>query len=501
VSLNQKKTRVPSLFLPLFLLGANDAAIVLAQPAGVFTATGNMTMPRVGHTATLLADGRVLIAGGYTDENAVEVGRALTASAEIYTTTTGTFTPTGNMTEARSNHTATLLPDGRVLIAGGTVGQGSGASDLATAELHDPSAGTFAATGNMTTPRSDHTAILLPDGRVLIVGGVHAGIDSTADYARAELFDPVRNMFTATVNMAGFPVTLLPDGRILLAGSPTSKLYDPRTGTVSLTGGDLLFTDFSTALPNGKILEAGGNNDPGASDLAEEYDPSRGIFIATGSMTAPRANYTATLLPDGKALIAGGRTWMSTTFFGHEGMVYYCCLASADLYDPSIRTFTATGNMTTTRNYHTATVLLDGRVLIAGGSGGSSIAALATAELYRPEVLAPAPVLLSLSGGGQGQGAIWHATTGEICSPDSPAVAGEALSMYTTSLVHGGVIPPQVAVGGRLAEILYFGDAPGYPGYDQVNFRVPNGVASGPTVSVRLTYLGRPSNEVTIGVR
>ena len=254
-------------------------------------------------------------------------------------------------------------------------------------------------------------------------------------------------------------------------------------------------------LPNGKILEAGGNNDPGPSALAEEYDPSTGIFIDTGSMTAPRANYTATLLPDGKALIAGGRTGVSTTFSGQVGTVYFCCVASADLYDPSTRTFTATGNMTTPRNYHTATLLPDGRVLIAGGSGGSNIAALATAELYRPEVVAPAPVLFSLSGDGQGQGAIWHAITGEISSPDSPAVAGEVLSMYTTSLVHGGVIPPQVAIGGRLAEILYFGDAPGYPGYDQVNFRVPNGVASGPTVSVRLTYLGRPSNEVTIGVR
>ena len=150
--------------------------------------------------------------------------------------------------------------------------------------------------------------------------------------------------------------------------------------------------------------------------------------------------------------------------------------------------------MSAVRAGHTATLLSSGEVLIGGGG-------TATAELYRPEVVVPAPVLLSLSGRGQGQGVIWHATTGEISSPDSPAVAGEVLSMYTTSLVPGRVIPPQVAIGGLLAEILYFGDAPGYPGYDQVNFRVPNGVASGPTVSVHLTYLGRPSNDVTIGVR
>jgi hypothetical protein len=506
VSLNQK-IRVPSLVLPLFLLGVADhTAIVLAQSAGAFTATGNMTTPRVGHTATLLADGRVLIVGGYTDENSVEVRRTRTASAELFDPATGTFIPTGNMIAARSNHTATLLPDGRVLIAGGVavdyVYGVSDASDWASTELYDPSTGTFAAAANMTTPRSDHVATLLPDGRVLIFGGVHAGIGPIADYSAAELYDSGLNTFTATAIMGGTPVTLLSDGRVLLAGFPSASiLYDPRTDTLSHTGGDMLLTDRATLLPNGKILEAGGNNDPGASALAEEYDPSTGIFMATESMSAPRANYTATLLADGKVFITGGRTGISTTFSGSAGTLFYCCLTSAELYDPSTRTFTATGNMATPRNYHTATLLPDGRVLIAGGSGGSSIAALATAELYRPIVLTPAPRLYSLSGGGHGQGAIWHAITGEMSSPDSPAVAGEILSMYTTSLVHGGVIPPQVAIGGRLAEILYFGDAPGYAGYDQVNFRVPNGVASGPTVSVRLTYLGRPSNEVTIGVR
>ena len=116
-------------------------------------------------------------------------------------------------------------------------------------------------------------------------------------------------------------------------------------------------------------------------------------------------------------------------------------------------------------------------------------------------MLVPAVVLFSLSGDGQGQGAIWHTATGQIASSNNPTVAGEILSMYTTSLVEGGVIPPQVAIDGKLAEILYFGDAPGYPGYNQVNFRVPNGVEPGSAVSVRLTYIGRPSNAVTIGVR
>ena len=147
---------------------------------------------------------------------------------------------------------------------------------------------------------------------------------------------------------------------------------------------------------------------------------------------------------------------------------------------------------------HTATLLADGTVLLTGGwiCCGFSVA---NAEIYLPVVSTSSPVLYSLPGGTQG--AIWDANTGRLASATSPAIAGEALSMYTTSLFEGGVIPPQVAVGGKLADILYFGDAPGYPGYFQVNFRVPSGVAPGSAVPVRLSYIGRPSNAVTIGVQ
>ena len=119
-------------------------------------------------------------------------------------------------------------------------------------------------------------------------------------------------------------------------------------------------------------------------------------------------------------------------------------------------------------------------------SGGSQ-SAISSAERYTPAVVVPAPVLFALSGDGLGQGAIWHAATGQIASADNPAIAGEALSMYTTGLIDGGVIPPQVAVGGRLALAQ--------------DFRVPSGVAPGTAIPVRLTYLGRPSNAVSIGVQ
>lgn len=256
---------------------------------------------------------------------------------------------------------------------------------------------------------------------------------------------------------------------------------------------------------DGKVLLTGGEQeDTGIYSNAELYDAATGVFSFTGAMTIPRYEHTATLLPDGTALIAGGSTYtcsVNPCFFGSED--------NAERYDPVQGAFTAAGSMTQRHRAHTATLLNDGDVLVAGGDGwvfgasfgSSSFGSTATAELYHPASPVPAPLLFSLSGDGRGQGAIWHAATGLLASSQNPAAAGEIVSTYTTSLFEGGTIPPQVAIGGKLAEILYFGDAPGYPGYFQVNFRVPSGVASGSAIPVRLTYIGRPSNAVTIGVQ
>jgi len=174
--------------------------------------------------------------------------------------------------------------------------------------------------------------------------------------------------------------------------------------------------------------------------------------------------------------------------------------AAAELYDPVSGRFTTAGNMLTPRHSHTATLLPDGTLLIAGGFSSWPMPA-SNAEVYHPASLQTPPVLLSLPGDGQGQGAIQHADSYQVVSPDNPAVAGEALIIYCTGLADGSMIPPQVAMGGRMAEVLWFGKTPGFLGLNQVNVRAPSGLAPGPAVPVHLTYLGRPSNEVTIAVR
>jgi hypothetical protein len=476
-----------SFVVPILFWGvAGHAFIVMAQPPGTFAATGSLSTPRQYHTATLLTNGKVLIAGGFSYPPPFPVR----ASAELYDPSTGIFTATGAMTASRYNHTATLLSDGKVLIAGGSSIVNT-SSSLASAELYDPATGSFTATGDMTMSRTGHTATLLNNGKTLIAGGNgQMGV-----LASAELYDPATGSFTATGGMTtgrswpAFTATLLANGKVLVAGD-SADVFDPDTGIFNLTSAttnldDSLFT--ATLLANGNVLLP--LTDPGnlIGKGAEVYDPGTAAIMPTGDMTTGRGYNTATLLPDRSVLIAG------------RDAIHYG--GSAELYEPDTGMFNAYGGMPTqSAEGHASTLLPDGTVLLSGGwvCCGSTIA---TAQIYRPAVLDPAPVLFSLSGDGQGQGAVWNGATGQIASLDNPATAGEILSMYTTSLIEGGVIPPQVAIGGRLAEILFFGDAPGYPGYNQVNFRVPSGIAPGPAVSVRLTYLSRPSNAVTIGVQ
>ncbi len=345
--------------------------------------TGPIGAGRQIQTQTVLADGRVLIAGGY------DVNDLPLASATIFDPKTNTFSPTGSMGAARGLFTATLLADGRVLVAGG--GHASwvgiqGAPFLASAELYDPKTGTFSPTGSMSTPREDHTATLLRDGRVLIVGGDDA---TSHGIATAELYDPKTGTFTSTGSMAAprglHTATLLADGRVLVAGgetaawtaSPilTAEIYDPKTGRFSPTGSMTTARTFHTAtlLADGRVLIAGGSDGSMDLALAEIYDPKAGAFTATGSMTIARVYHTATMLADGRVLIAGGGGDYTNFLF----------ISTAEIFDPTSGTFTRTGSLATPRTYHAASLLADGRVLVTGGYGAT--APLASAELYDPK--------------------------------------------------------------------------------------------------------------------
>ncbi len=365
-------------------------AIVSVTAALVsFFPTGSLQHARGFHTATLLSNGTVLVAGGANPATDPQCIGGI-VSAELYDAYAVGTTPTGALTAPRYAHTATLLKNGNVLVVGGfgdaSNCQGVGAQAQNTAELYDPVAGSFNLTGNMGSPRGGHTATLLMNGKVLVAGGADQDPAGTAT-AGAELYDPDTGAFTQTGSMvvARFrhTATLLQDGRVLIVGgvpadssipTSTAELYDPTTGIFSATGSMTTAREEHTAtLDDGKVLITGGQSPvTGSSNLqltatAEVYDPSTGSFAPTGSMTEARNSHTATLLMDGTVLIAGGGNNSST----------------AELYDPSTGSFTRTGSMEFGRAGHTATAQSQpSGVYVVLVVGGGSFNPIATAEIY-----------------------------------------------------------------------------------------------------------------------
>jgi len=399
----------------LLLVLVVSVRIARSQTVGTFVPTGSMTTPRRGHTATLLADGRVLIAGGQSTST---FEAPPVDTTEMYDPSTGTFAPGNRMTIGRAGHTATLLADGRVLIVGGN------RDHPASAEIYDPSAGTFSPTEPMTAPIPVGTwtgignqiapgsgAVLLQDGTVLVLGD-----------RRAQIYDPLTDTFSLAGEYAMdvplvFSTIPLADGRVLVVGnsgccanSPRADLYDPGSRAFTPTSDVPVswWLDYSAnLLLNGRVLIAGSSIlGIGGADLgALLYDPLTGNYIPTGELTSYRDLSVATLLPDGTVLLSGGGN-------GDFG----CGTSSAEIYNPTTARFTGTGRMTIPRVFHTATVLLDGRVLVAGGA---CIDTTASAEIYSPPMPTPPPVLLSQP---SGLAAILHAGTDRVVSPDDPAV-------------------------------------------------------------------------------
>lgn len=447
----------------------------LYNPAtNAWTVTGSLATGRYGHSATLMQNGSVLaVAGASTTD---------LSSTEIYNPTTGTWSAAAPIATARINHAANLLPSGLILVTGGLGGSGT----LVTGQIYNPGTNTWATAGALNTSREDYTSTLLPSGAVVAVGGYYVGstqgvLTNTEQYsvsgntwtagatlvtprylhtatllpsglvlltggvgsagylASSEVLDPsssstpvTGNLFNALMNQTG---TLLLTGDVLTAGGigsstlATSNLFDPqnfasgsagtmvagrsqhtatllangqvlavgglggtatplasaelftpttgpwpRTGSWAATGAPLAarYAHTATLLPNGRVLVAGGNGASAAAlSTAEVYDPTSGTWSATGPMNNARAGHTATLLPSGLVLVSGGTGTASTA------------LATAELYNPATGTWTLTANLGTARYQHTATLLPNGLVVVAGGVGPSG-SALASAELFSP---------------------------------------------------------------------------------------------------------------------
>ena len=339
-------------------------------------------MPGVGrfdHTATLLLDGRVLVVGGLQDRTSQSLGLS---SVEIFDPSSRTWNNTDSLNTGRSDHTATLLENGQVLVAGG-IDRYQGIA-LASVEIYDPVSGSWAFAPSLSEPRYGHSATLLPDGKVLIAGGRFSS-ESSDVLASVELYDPQTETWSATDSLntprEGHSATLLSNGRVLVVGGyylgwlGTAEVYDPLSENWQEIP-DPIFchgvAHTATRLLDGRVLVVGGACAGGAIGIlreAEIYDPFSSSWEATTSLPTAREAHTATLLPDGTVLIVGGDNGDVPRYSG------------ALIYDPIDDNWMTTGSLSVGRRNHTATLLRNGAVLIVGGWSDTEIA-LDVTELY-----------------------------------------------------------------------------------------------------------------------
>lgn len=403
---------------------------------------GNTASPSVARrdqSATLLADGKVLVAGGLVSS---EAGDLPTASAEIYDPALGAWTPACPLTAARSSHTATLLPTGKVLVAGGWSGTAQ-----ASAELFDPSGidpttgcrGTWSTTGSLTNVRYDHTATLLNDGTVLVASGRGALVLSLRLTYTAEIYDPAVGTWASTGSLGnareGHTASTLSDGRVLVAGGAgiygesvsSTEVYDPASGEWSPAAPLSQARSYATAttLASGEILVAGGELVIGRPlRSAEIYDPAVGAWRPTGDLGQARTHAAAASLPRGQVLLTGGTDAGRT----------------AELFDATNGSWTATAPMVAARADHTVTLLATGKLLAVGGT------AAASAELYTPQTFAPLPPRSVVAKAGNASATVSWAPPSDD--------GGSPVSSYTVKASPGGAI---ATVGGSTTSAVVTG--------------------------------------------
>ena len=334
---------------------------------GTFSTAAAMVMPRAWHTATLLPNGKVLLVGGSPSWPPTA---AVATSAELYDPATNTFSATGSLAFARrGGHAATLLSDGKVLVTGGDDVNVQSAPGRVEAEIYDPNTGRFTPTGPMTMARTAHAAVLLSNGKVLVAGGQNLAGNT------AELYDPVTGTFSATsaptryrYSAAGVPLN---DGRALVFGyDAAGDAFDVTRSAFNTTGssqaaGGLWFGPAMASLADGRVFVVGGKEQgppPGNIALvanARLFDPATNAFSVSGALTSPRDRATATRLHDGRVLVFGGE---GTTGWPDRG----------ELFDPRTAQFSPTVPAGAGRYGQTATLLPNGKVLIAGGLSGAN---------------------------------------------------------------------------------------------------------------------------------
>ncbi len=356
-------------------------------PVSDWTATGSMNTPRVTFTATVLNDGRVLAAGG--------VDRGAVASAELYDPSTGQWSYTGSMSIARRLHSAVLLPNGKVLVVGGADPWGTRQA-FASAELYDPATGTWSNTGSMSTGRMSASATLLPNGLVLVAGGRNAegGIPSSGFLSSAELYDPDTQTWTVTGSMNGGradqTATLLSNGLVLIAGGygsgdinpiQSAELYNPATGTWNQTGmmGTARWFHTATRLNDGRVLVTGGIGLSSIRNIAstEIYNPADGTWSSTGTLNNGRHGHAALLLPNGQVMVTGG--------YGND------YLSSVELYSPQTGAWNSTSSLLTARGGLSVPLSSNQVMVVGGDSYGSPLASAEVADICGGGICAEPP--------------------------------------------------------------------------------------------------------------
>jgi uncharacterized protein (TIGR03437 family) len=548
----------------------NTGNAELYDPAtGQWTATGNPSTPRANHIAARLASGKVLIASG----NGAPFSNILN-TAEIYDPATGNWTPAGNLNVARQSPRAALLADGRVLVTGGLIVVNNQAVLTNTAEVYDPATNVWTPTPPMNSGRVLHTVTLLPNGKVLAAGGSAASFRPVLQRT-AELYDPATNTWTLTGEMTTPRVThsttLLANGKVLVTGGSSdgssivlaqAELYDPATGQWSATGNmtSLRVIHSLTLLPSGFALAAGGSGG-NVQRSAELYNPATGTWTATVELAAARQNHTATLLPNGKLLVTGGSgagqltsaelydsgaatvaSVSAASFamggapesivaaFGSNlaagtqaasGLPLPTSLAgtslrvrdSAGVERPAPLFFVAPNQI----NYQIPAGTAAGTAYVSVVSGGNPVAAGIV------EITRVAPGLFSANASGQGVAAAvafrLKADGTQSFEPvarfDSaqnrfvavpidlgPETDQVFLILYGTGIkLRGAQSAVSATIGGATSEVLFADAAPGFAGLDQVNMRVPRSLGGRGEVDVTLVVDARGANTVRVSIR